>query len=78
MRLAYAAETNRATNTPVTIRTSHGEKTVIVNQRRAPEIGGQFHSLGRFELDAGGATSIVISNAGTDGYVVVDAVQIVP
>ncbi len=78
VRLAYGAENNRATNTPVTIHTSHGEKTVVVNQRRAPEIGGLLHSLGRFELDAGGATSIVISNADTDGYVVVDAIQIVP
>ncbi|MBI5396602.1 MAG: hypothetical protein HZA91_15015 [Verrucomicrobia bacterium] len=42
------------------------------------EIGGLFHSLGRFDLDAGEATSIVISNAGTDGFVVVDALQIVP
>ncbi|MCX6897776.1 MAG: FAD-dependent oxidoreductase [Verrucomicrobia bacterium] len=78
VRLAYAAENNRATNTPVTIRTSRGEKTMVVNQRRAPEIAGLFHSLGRFDLDAGSATAIVISNTGTDGYVVVDAVQIVP
>lgn len=78
VRLAYGAEKNRATNTPVTIRTSRGEKTVIVNQRRAPEIGGLFHSLGRFDLDAGSATAIIISNVGTDGYVVVDTIQIVP
>lgn len=78
VRLAYTALNNRATNTPVTIRTSRGEKTVIVNQHCAPEISGLFHSLGRFDLDAGKATSIIISNAGTDGYVVVDAVQIVP
>ena len=78
VRLAYPAFNNRATNTPVTIRTSRGEKTVIVNQRRAPGIGGLFHSLGTFELDAGNATAIVISNAATDGYVVVDAVQLLP
>ena len=78
VRLAYSGLNNRATNTPVTIRTSRGEKTVLVNERRTPEIGGLFHSLGKFELDAGGATSIVISNASTDDYVVVDAVQLLP
>jgi len=78
VRFAYPAFNNRATNTPVTIRTSRGERTVLVNQRRAPEIGGLFHSLGRFDLDAGNATSIIISTSGTDGYVVVDAIQIAP
>ncbi|MBI5396605.1 MAG: FAD-dependent oxidoreductase [Verrucomicrobia bacterium] len=78
VRLAYTALNNRASNVPVTIRTSRGEKKVLVNQRRAPEIGGLFHSLGRFDLDAGNATSIVISNTGTDGFVIVDALQIVP
>ncbi|MFA5192117.1 MAG: FAD-dependent oxidoreductase [Verrucomicrobiia bacterium] len=78
VRLAYSGLNNRATNAPVTIRTSRGEKTVLVNERRTPEIGGLFHSLGKFELDAGGATSIVISNAATDDYVVVDAVQLLP
>lgn len=78
VRLAYTALKNRATNVPVTITTSRGSKTVQVNERQEPEVGGLFHSLGKFELDAGDATSIVISNAGTDGYVVIDAVQLLP
>ncbi|MCX7044169.1 MAG: FAD-dependent oxidoreductase [Candidatus Sumerlaeota bacterium] len=78
VRLAYTALKNRATNTPVTIKTSRGSKTVLVNQRLAPEVDGLFHSLGKFDLDAGEATSIVISNEGTDGYVVVDAMNLLP
>jgi hypothetical protein len=78
VRLAYTPLKNRATNVPVTVTTPRGSKTVQVNERQAPEVGGLFHSLGKFDLDAGDATSIVISNAGTDGYVVVDAVQILP
>ena len=78
LRLAYTPLNNRATNTPVTIHTSRGEKTVRVNQRAKPELDGLFHSLGRFELDAGDATTIVISNEGTDGFVIVDALLIVP
>jgi len=78
VRLAYTALGNRATNVPVVIRTSRGDKKVLVNQRRAPEIEGLFHSLGCFDLDAGDATAIILSNADTDGFVIVDAIQILP
>ncbi|MCX7826143.1 MAG: hypothetical protein N2689_11385 [Verrucomicrobiae bacterium] len=78
VRLAYTPLNNRAANTPVTIRTLRGERTVRVNQQARPEFDGLFHSLGRFELDAGDATAIVISNAGADGFVIVDALLIVP
>jgi len=78
VRIAYTAYGNRATNTPVTIQTSGGTKTVHINQRVKPAIDGRFHSLGKFHLDAGQATSIVVGNAETDGYVVVDAVQLIP
>lgn len=78
IRLAYTALGNRATNVLVTIRTACGERKVLVNQRCVPEIDGLFHSLGRFELEAGNLTTITISNDGTEGYVIVDAIQILP
>lgn len=78
VRLAYTALNNRATNVPVTIHTARGPVTVQVNQRQPPEIEGLFHALGKFPLEAGEAAAIVVSNAGTDGYVIVDAVQLVP
>jgi hypothetical protein len=78
LRLAYTALNNRASNTLVTIRTAAGEQTVRVDQRRAPEIDGLFHSLGRFSLDAGEGTCVTISNLGADGYVVVDALHVLP
>ncbi|MHB8901574.1 MAG: hypothetical protein ACYC6Y_22710 [Thermoguttaceae bacterium] len=49
-----------------------------MNQRETPKIDGLFHPLGRFELTAGQACSVVISNEVTDGHVMVDAVQVVP
>jgi hypothetical protein len=78
IRLAYVPNENRATNTPVTITTPRGSTTVRVNQRTAPEIDRLFHSLGTFELPAGRQTTITVDNTGTDGYVVVDAVQCLP
>lgn len=78
VRIAYVAFDNRATNTPVTIHTSRGPKTVEINQRKKPPIDNLFLSLGVFHFDAGPTARIEVSNAGTDGYVVVDAVQLIP
>jgi hypothetical protein len=71
VRLAYTPNPNRATNVPVTI----GAKVVLLNQRKAPDVEKVFASLGAHEF---GATAVVeVSNEGTDGFVVVDAVQLV-
>jgi hypothetical protein len=78
VRIAYLATPNRATNTPVTIQTGEISQTVQVNQRRKPAIDGLFEPLGTFLLPAGKSTRIVVGNAGTDGYAVVDAIQLVP
>lgn len=78
IRIAYTAQPNRATNAPVTITTATGSKTVPVNQRQQPEIDSLLRSLGTFELAAGKSTTIEVSNAGTDGYVNVDAIQLLP
>jgi hypothetical protein len=77
IRLAYSAYNNRASNTPITVHTSSGEKKVRVDQRREPVINGLFTSLGTFDLDRNTA-EIVVSNDGTDGYVVVDGIQLIP
>ncbi|MHC4403234.1 MAG: FAD-dependent oxidoreductase [Planctomycetota bacterium] len=74
IRLAYSAFKNRASNTPITVQTSSGETTVRLDQRKGPAVDGLFTSLGIFDLDRNTA-EIVISNDGTDGYVVVDGVQ---
>jgi len=74
IRLIYSAYTNRASNTPVTIRTASGDRTVRVDQRREPAVDGLFAPLGVFELDKATAR-VVISNDDTDGFVVVDGLQ---
>ncbi|MFP4057426.1 MAG: FAD-dependent oxidoreductase [Candidatus Brocadiia bacterium] len=76
VRLAYTAYDNRATNTPVTIATADGSKTLRINQQEEPPIDRLWLSLGIFRL--GPDPAIVVSNGGTDGYVVVDAVQLIP
>jgi hypothetical protein len=78
VRIAYVPFSNRATNTSVTITTPQGSKAILINQRLAPEIDDLFHTLGEFQLPAGRKTNIIIENKDTDGYVVVDAVQLLP
>lgn len=76
VRLAYPANQNRATNVPVTVRFAGGEKLLRVNQKKRPGTDGVFISLGEFPFD--GTAVVEISNEGTDGYVLIDAVQFLP
>lgn len=78
VRVSYATATNRATNVPVKIIHSGGETTVKVNQKVHPSLDQVFVSLGTFDFASDRPAVIEISNAGTDGYVVADAVQLLP
>ncbi len=73
--IAYTALANRATNVPVTVHYKGGEKTIMVNQRQKPTEQGLLLPLGVFEFDAGKQGYVEIHNRGTDGHVIIDAVQ---
>jgi hypothetical protein len=77
IRVYYTANSNRATNVPVTITAPALNKTVLMNQKVAPKVGKYF-PVGTFPLPAGKATSVMISTKDTNGYVVIDAVEFVP
>lgn len=74
--IAYPPHENRSRSVAVTIKHSGGESIVKVDQRRAPA-DGLFEPLGEFDFD-GQSAAVVISNSGSDGYVVADAVRWVP
>ncbi len=76
VRLAYSANGNRASNLPVTIEHAAGTEKVVVNQRKQPSVDELFVSLGKFQFDGQG--EVVVSNEGTDGHVIIDAVVFVP
>ncbi len=78
VRIAYPHNANRASNVPVVIRHADGETRLVLNQRRKPAIDDLFQSAGVFRFEAGRRGHVEISNAGTDGYVVIDAVQWLP
>lgn len=75
VRLAYTVNANRATNVPVTVTHAAGAANLTVNQQLPPTIGGLFFVLGEYDFGATG--TVLVSTAGTDGYVIVDAVQFV-
>jgi hypothetical protein len=79
VRIAYSALKNRATNVPVTIRhAGGGEVTVKVNQQETPPIDVITQSLGTFPFSADQPATVIISNEGTDGHVLIDAIQWLP
>ena len=76
VRLSHSPGGNRAADVPVTLATADGERTVRWDQRQATH-PPMWSSLGTFDF-AQGDTFVTISNAGTQGYVIADAVQFVP
>jgi len=71
--LRWTSFTNRATNVPVTVNFNGGSQALTINQR---ESGGAWYKLGDFPFVAGAAGSVTITDAGTNGYVIADALGI--
>jgi hypothetical protein len=76
VQIKWNSGSNRATNVPVRINHAGGSAQFTVNQRATGS--GEWYYLGIFTFTAGTSGNIVISNTGTDGYVVADAVRIAP
>ncbi|MFN3191376.1 MAG: FAD-dependent oxidoreductase [Aureliella sp.] len=73
VRLSFSPHGNRATNVPVQVKHALGVTKITVNQRDVSEGFDGWFELGvyRFQDDA----KVEIGNQGTDGHVIVDAVQ---
>jgi len=77
LRMAYSAHETRAKKVPLTIR--NGETTIelLVDQTQPLPAGEAFRSIGKIELRKGIETTITLRNANTDGFVILDALQLV-
>jgi hypothetical protein len=69
----FPPNANRATNVPVTV-AIHGLDTKVFHVNEREKSGKQ--SLGQLDLPVGHNTTITVTNADTDGFVVVDGVQL--
>lgn len=78
LRMAYSAHATRATRVPLTIQTSGRTTELTVDQTRPLPAGEAFRSIGTLELTRDTETIITLSNRGTDGFVILDALQLLP
>lgn len=77
IRISYTPQANRATNVPVTITVGGQSFTKKINQRQTPD-QKPFASLGKFHVTGNAAEVVIIGNAGADGHVIADAIQLQP
>lgn len=78
VRLAYSPGENRTSTAPVTVFSADGETVLYIDQKKPPPIENRFVSLGQFRFEQNGQGFVLISNQGTDGHVIADAVQFLP
>ncbi len=77
LRVAYSPHETRAARVPITVKSGGKEVKVFFSQKERLPTGESFRKAGVFDLSAGKNTVITISNEGTEGFVIVDAVQLV-
>ncbi|NND98174.1 MAG: DUF1553 domain-containing protein, partial [Pirellulaceae bacterium] len=76
VRVSFSDGSTRASNVPVTVETSAGEQSVVLNQQKAT-IAPTWRSLGSFAFSDQSDAAVTLSNTGTSGYVIADAVQFI-
>ncbi len=78
VRFAYVASPNRASKVMTRVDHADASTTSSVDERRAPTFEQHFVSLGFFQFLTTKPATITISNEKADGFVSVDAVQLLP
>lgn len=76
VRMAYSPHETRAAQVPVTIQSGDRKVEITVDQTKPLPSGEAFRSVGSVQLERGAETTIRISNKGTEGFVIVDALQL--
>ncbi|MFM9146810.1 MAG: xanthan lyase, partial [Verrucomicrobiota bacterium] len=75
VRMAYSAHPTRARNVPVRIIQGTRTLDIVVDQTEPHPAGEAFRTVGEVELKAGETVTIEVSNRGTQGFVILDALQ---
>jgi hypothetical protein len=78
VRVAFNAGPNRAERAMVNILHADGEELKDLKLATANLKGLQFASMGTYRFEGNGQGFVLISNAGSQGYVTIDAVQFLP
>ncbi|MEY2982869.1 MAG: hypothetical protein RL562_3096 [Planctomycetota bacterium] len=78
LRMAYSPHPTRASSVPIEVTSGGTVTTFAVDQRAALPQGEAFRAVGRVRLEAGTASTIRVRCADADGFVILDALQLVP
>lgn len=78
VRIFFQPHENRGKTVPVTVLSADGEKTVEVDQTKAPALPQGAYSLGTFKFTAGEEAAVIFRTANAAGNVHLDAVQVLP
>ncbi len=78
VRISYAGGNGRDAAVPITIVHADGTAQLKLDQTKPGTIDKLFQPLGTFRFERGTAGSVQLSNAGTTGHVIADAVQFIP
>lgn len=76
--MAYSAHPTRAKSVPVEIQNDGKKVKWLVDQTKPLPTGNPFRQIGEVELSADSRTVITIRNEDTDGFVILDALQLLP
>ena len=76
--MAYSAHSTRAKEVPIEIKSGPHRASLTVNQTMGMPLGKSFRAIGSVQLLAGMESALTVTNQGTDGFVILDAIQLVP
>ena len=76
--MAYSPHETRATNVPVVVTSGASTTTFVVDQTERLPQTELFRLIGMVDLTADAQSTITITNANTDGFVILDALQLLP
>ena len=76
--MAYSSHSSRAQRVPVTVTSGRLFTRLAVDQTAPLPAGRAFRRVGVAALEAGVETVLEVSDAGTEGFVILDALQLVP
>lgn len=77
LKMAYSAHETRATKVPLTVQSGTHETKLTADQTQPLPKGEAFRNIGTVELSSDAETVITLSNTGTEGFVIFDALQLV-
>ena len=77
LRIAYSPNETRASKVPIIIESGTQKAMLTFDQTQPLPAGEAFRSAGFIQLTSDAETKIIISNTGTEGFVILDAIQLI-